>query len=312
MSPVRYGVVGCGRVFQRLHLPCVVERTDVELVAACDADPSLARSTLGDRDGVLITSDLDEFLAQRLDIVAVCTPNDAHTAPVLTAIAAGAAVLCEKPLAANLDEARRIAEAATPRVGVNLPYRFHELLPRLRDALPDGELSIELEYRTSGLRLWRPMTRWYDDRARAGGGALLDLGPHALNLLETVFGRPTLEACRVDTPGLEEHAELDLVFPAGRARLRVDRAARIGGVTLTVRSPGDTLTLDLRRGELRRSDEILATATDSRPELAAVNQFLDAMTGRGGAIVPAADALRVQELVASAYAAATPDPALAG
>jgi predicted dehydrogenase len=302
---MRFGVVGCGRVFQAYHLPCVRDEPGLTVVAACDAEPGRARGLLG--DDVITTADLNDFLDRgRPDIVAVCTPNDTHAEPVLAALAAGAAVLCEKPLAADLQDARRIAAAAPdgPLLGVNLPYRFHELVPVFAELTADGEWGVELVFTTAGQRLWRPVTKWYGDAARAGGGALLDLGPHALDLLQAVFGTPRLGRATIDKPGVEEKASLELAFARAHANVRIDRAARTMALSVVARQGGRELTLDLRRNEIRDGGTTLATAVDPRPELRAVRQFLRAAQGGDGTVVPAADALRLQELVGEVYASA--------
>lgn len=310
MKPLRYGVIGCGRVFQRYHLPCVRGRSDYIIVAACDTDVEQARSVLADLAAdALITADLDEFFSVgQPDVVAVCTPNDAHTAPVLAALAAGAAVLCEKPLAADPADARRIAEAAgaSPLFGVNLPYRFHELIPAFAAALPDGAAEITLTFTTAGARLWRPVTKWYGDATRAGGGALLDLGSHALDLLVALFGWPRITDCRIDQPGVEERAVVDLMFARGPAKVRIDRASRTMNMLLEARVGGDVVTLDVRRAQVRSSAGVV-TALGSRPELAAITGFLDAAAGLPGDVVGVADAVRLQELITASYATATRD-----
>ncbi|MFJ4618056.1 Gfo/Idh/MocA family protein [Streptomyces sp. NPDC088812] len=312
---LRYGVVGCGRVFQRYHLPVVTEHRDYTLVAACDTDADSARTVLGAAaEGVLVTTSLKEFLTVgRPDVVAVCTPNDAHTGPVLAALAAGAHVLCEKPLAADITEARLLAGApgAADRLAVNLPYRFHELVPVFGKALPDGPCEITLTFTTAGQRLWRPVTNWYGDAARAGGGALVDLGAHALDLMITVFGAPRPAGCRVDAVGVEERVVADLEFPAGPGRLRIDRRSRVMGLTLEAAAAnGESAVLDLRRGEVRGRDGTVV-AEDRRPELAAIRGFLDTVAGRvTGRTVTPAQALQVQEIVSALYARAETDQEL--
>jgi len=302
---MRFGVVGCGRVFQQYHLPCVRDEPDLRVVAACDAEPARAAEVLG--DGVLTTADLGEFLDRgRPDVVAVCTPNDAHAEPVLAALAAGAAVLCEKPLAADLGDARRIAAAAqgAPLLGVNLPYRFHELVPVFAELTAAGEWEVDVVFTTAGQRLWRPVTKWYGDAARAGGGALLDLGPHVLDLLQAVFGAPTLGRAGVDRLGVEEKVSLELTFARAGASVRIDRAARTMALSVVARQGDREVALDLRRNEIRDGGATVATAADPRPELRAVRQFLRVAQGGDGTVVPAADALRLQEFVGEVYAAA--------
>ncbi len=311
MSILRYGIVGCGRVFQSYHLPCLLERTDYAIVAACEVDPGQAGTALNILGSeVLVTGDLDDFFSLgRPDVVAVCTPNDAHTEPVLAALAAGAAVLCEKPLAASLDDARQIHNAMTDsaQIGVNLPYRFHDLLPVYRAAVPLVTDAITLTFATAGHRVWRPATRWYDDPRRAGGGALLDLGVHALDVLVALFGWPEVAGCRVDRSGADNRAVVDLVFGCGPVAVHINRASRVMRLDIEIRHGNQVTRLDLRRGEVHHAGRVIS-ASKSRPEFAAINQFLDLAAGRGGELVSVTDALRLQELVAAAYSVSVVDP----
>ena len=306
--PLRYGIVGAGRVAQRFHLPAVTDHADFALVAVCDANLDQARATVGAAGaGVLFTDRLDEFFESgRPDVVAVCTPNDAHLEPVLGAVAANAAVLCEKPLARDLAEARRLVAAAAGAVlGVNLPYRFHPLLPVFRRELGAGPRHVTLTFTTAGQRLWRPVTKWYGDPARAGGGALLDLGPHALDILTALFGAvEEVERCRLGDGAVEERVEADLRFAAASAHLLIDRASRTVGLTVEARSEDRTVTLDLRRNEVRTADGVVATAAGVAIERAAVDRFLDAVAGRDGVVVGAAEALELQSVIARMYASA--------
>jgi len=307
-GPLRYGVVGAGRVFQRFHLPAVVEHADYILAAVCDVDPAQARSTIGAAgEQALFTDSLEEFLgAGRLDVVAVCTPNDAHVTPVLAAIAAKAAVLCEKPLATDLPGAEGIAAAAAEAlVGVNLPYRFHPLLPVFRQEIGTGPQEVTLTFSTAGQRLWRPVTKWYGDPARAGGGALLDLGPHALDILSALFGAAEFLSCGLEGDGVEERVDASLRFPQASARMLIDRASRTMGLTVQATSAGRTVTLDLRRNEVLTPAGVVAKAEGTAFERAAIDRFLDAVAGRGGEVVGVPEALELQRAIARLYALAS-------
>ncbi|QNP68213.1 Gfo/Idh/MocA family oxidoreductase [Streptomyces roseirectus] len=313
MKRVRYAALGCGRVFQRYHLPCADERDSMELVALADTDVERARSLTADRPQVWTGTSVDRLIEEtRPDLISVCTPNDAHAGPVLAALDAGVAVLCEKPLAATVEEARRMAAhpAAGKLLGVNMPFRFHPLLEAFAEVARTGAQRVDFAFATPGNRVWRACTPWYTDARRAGGGALLDLGPHALDLLMTVFGPPEVEACEVDAPGVEERVRLDLSFQGLPATLRIDRAARRLETSVTVTTADGDHVLDLRRGELRRADDTVESTGD-RAELAAISAYFDLLTGAPAAHpkVTAQDALDVQLVVESAYRRAETAPA---
>ncbi|GKQ38782.1 Gfo/Idh/MocA family oxidoreductase, partial [Streptomyces sp. A012304] len=153
-----------------------------------------------------------------------------------------------------------------------------------------------------GTGVGRARTPWYGDAAQAGGGALLDLGPHAIDLLMTVFGPPQVEACEVDAPDVEERVRLEMTFQGVPATLSIDRAARRLETSVTVTTEDGDHVLDLRRGELRRADGTVE-ATERGPELAAISAYFDTVTGVATphGKVSAQDALDVQLVVESAY-----------
>jgi predicted dehydrogenase len=317
-QPLRFGVVGAGRVFTRMHLACLRERPELTLVAVCDLEPRRAaddlRASQIHPEDLLLTDDLGEFFSRGApDIVAVCTPNNAHAEPVRRAVAHGAAVLCEKPLSGVLDEARAIASlapaAADRPLGVNLPYRLHELLPELAARVGNRTARVEASFMTAGLRLWQPATSWYADVSRSGGGALVDLGPHVLDTLGALFGPASMRRCRVDA-ALEERAVLDLDYEQVTATVTIDRASRRVRFTVDVHiENGPSLSLDLRHGRLSCGDDVI-TAAESQPMLAGIRGFLAAAAGaRGGVVVTPAQALVAEELVAQARAVAEVVPA---
>ncbi|MFB0617860.1 Gfo/Idh/MocA family protein [Streptomyces sp. AGS-58] len=302
---VRFAAVGCGRVFQRYHLPCVDARDALELVGVVDTDVERARALTADRPRVWTGTRVDRLVQEtRPDVISVCTPNDAHAEPVLAALDAGIAVLCEKPLAATVEEARRMAAhpAAEKLLGVNMPFRFHPLLEAFAEVARSGAQRADFTIATPGNRVWRACTPWYGDARRAGGGALLDLGPHAIDLLMTVFGRSDVVACEVDATDVEERVRLELSCQGVPTTLRIDRAARRLETSVTVTTADGDHVLDLRRNELRLADGTVEAA-GARPELAAISAYFDLLTGAAAphGKVSARDALEVQLVVESAY-----------
>ncbi|GGY75637.1 Gfo/Idh/MocA family protein [Streptomyces nitrosporeus] len=302
---IRFAAVGAGRVFQRYHLPCADARDTMDLVGLVDSDVERARALVADRPQVWTGTSVERLIQEaRPDVISVCTPNDSHAQPVLAALDAGIAVLCEKPLAATVEEARRMAAhpAAEKLLGVNMPFRFHPLLKPFAEVARSGAQRVEFSFATPGNRVWRACTPWYDDARRAGGGALLDLGPHAIDLLMAVFGPPDVEACEVDATGVEQRARVDMSFQGVPATLRIDRAARRLETSVTVTTADGDHVLDVRRNELRRADGTVEEGGRS-PELAAISAYFDTVTGvvSPHGKVGAQDALEVQLVVESAY-----------
>lgn len=142
-----------------------------------------------------VASSLEEALSERpIDVVDICTPNALHTEPFLTAIRAGKAVYCEKPLTDRYERSEALVRAAggDNRHQAALVYRYHPAVLRMKELLRSGALGKILQcrasYRRSGyLNASRPVS-WRLDESLTGGGAISDLGVHVLDLLAHLFG----------------------------------------------------------------------------------------------------------------------------
>ena len=166
-----------------------------DLVAIWDEDHARGREA-AHRFDVRFEPDLKQTL-QICDAVAICSTTIQHPELVELAAAAGKAVLCEKPMAADLAGADRIA-AAVARSGIlymqSFPKRLDPISHRLRDLITGGELGrihlVRIRH-GHGYGLQDDFRgRWYVDPRLAGGGALLDEGVHGADLLNWLFGLP--------------------------------------------------------------------------------------------------------------------------
>ncbi|MGK5445937.1 Gfo/Idh/MocA family protein [Streptomyces radiopugnans] len=203
----RWAIAGCGWVARDHFLPGLLEAARQRpatavpsLVAVTDTDPVAAARLAARAPGVRAVPRLADLLADhRPDAVYVATPNHAHRPVAEAAAAAGAAVLCEKPLAADLADAERLV-AACERAGVPAAtaydQRFHPAHQAARDVVASGGLgtvtAVRITYCCWLPPAWSPdgghCDNWRADPARAGGGALIDLAPHGLDLVGVLLG----------------------------------------------------------------------------------------------------------------------------
>lgn len=184
-DPIKLGIIGAGAITQVAHLPVLRKLKGVEVVAICDPDQPKVKA-LADRFQIRDTfEDIEELLEyEQLDAVAICTPNHLHEPHVMAALAAGAHVLVERPLALTAKGAERLVKEAAKRnrqlmVGMNHRYRSDVQL--VRSFLQSKELG-QLESIRGSWHVFRPgraQQGWRQRRAEAGGGAMLDLG-HAI------------------------------------------------------------------------------------------------------------------------------------
>jgi len=185
-GPLRVGVVGAGAIAQTAHLPVLHKMRGVQLAAICDNDRPKARS-LADRFGIPDAfSDIEDLLELReLDAVVVATPNHLHEPHVLSALAAGKHVMCERPLALSARGVERIVAAAARAnrvVAVANNLRFRSDVQALDGFLRGGELGKLTGVRAGVYEPKHSTEGWRLRRAEAGGGAFFEHGIPLLDL----------------------------------------------------------------------------------------------------------------------------------
>jgi predicted dehydrogenase len=252
---VRFGVIGAGAIAQLAHLPVLSKMRGAELVALCDNDGPKARA-LADRFGIPdVFTDIDELLEfDELDAVVVATPNHLHEPHVLSALAAGLDVLCERPLATSAKGVDRILNAASKagrKVVVANNHRFRSDVQALDRFLRGGELGKLQGVRTGWYQPRGSIEGWRLRRNEAGGGVLLDHGLMLLDLASWLLDFP-------DVARVTAHME------RGRGANAVDEA-----MLVTVGFDGGlTLTLDLNRAYVGTEErwwfEVLAARGSAR------------------------------------------------
>lgn len=186
-------VAGCGSIGLR-HLDNLA-RASVGCRLAYDVDPA-ASARAAERTGAVSVATLEDALADRPDAVMVCTPTFLHLGVATQALAAGAHVFVEKPLAADTDglaDFVRAAAASNRAVLVGCNMRFHPGVACLARALADGLVGRAVLFRSwfkHDLRRWRPGTdyrRTYSASTAQGGGIMLE-SVHEIDYLEALAG----------------------------------------------------------------------------------------------------------------------------
>ncbi len=214
MAVIRWGIAGCGWVARDYVAPAIVASCNGRLAALHDIAPgSLARAAAA-FPGAVPQPDLAAFLAA-VDAVYVATPNDAHRALVEAAAAARVPVLCEKPMATNLADARAMV-AACERAGVAyataFDQRFHPAHRHLAALVQQGALGRVTAVRIAYCCWVGPDFQgdnWRVDPVRAGGGALMDLAPHGLDLASVLLGDTIVDVAAMGQSRVHDYAVED-------------------------------------------------------------------------------------------------------
>jgi len=197
VKKIRVGVIGAG--IGRVHLSGYAKAADVDIAAVCDIDEDRARRTATEFGAPASYTDYKKMLAAGdVDAVSVCTPTALHTDIAIDCLAAGKHVICEKPMADTLDAGQRIvsaAESAATRgqifmMAMNNRFRAESIV--LKTQIEAGELG-EIYFAKCGWirRNGIPgFGGWFTTKAMSGGGPLIDIGVHVMDLAIYLMGNP--------------------------------------------------------------------------------------------------------------------------
>jgi predicted dehydrogenase len=186
---VRIGIIGCGGIANGKHLPSLSKLEQVELVAFCDIEVEKAQKAsheYGVSDAGVYEDYRDLLKDSSIEVVHVLTPNASHADISVAALESGKHVMCEKPMAINSEEAKLMVEAAK-RTGKKLTIgynnRFRQDSQHLKELCEQGDLG-EVYYAKAHAIRRRAVPTWgvFLDEEKQGGGPLIDIGTHALDL----------------------------------------------------------------------------------------------------------------------------------
>ena len=193
MDKIRIGVIGTGNI-AREHLNAYAKNPHVEIYALCDINEELLKKR-GEEYGVtrLYTDCAEMVKLPEIDAVSVCTWNSQHAPCAITALNAGKHVLCEKPMAMNAEEARVMKEAADRNgklLMIGFVRRFGNDAAILKDMIEDDQFGEIYYAKATYLRRNGNPGGWFGDKSRSGGGPLIDLGVHVIDLARYLLGGP--------------------------------------------------------------------------------------------------------------------------
>ena len=190
MSKLKVGIIGCGGIANQKHLPALKNNADLaEVVAFCDNQFERAEKACREfgAPGAKAYADYRELLKDpEIDIVHVCTPNVSHSEITIAALEAGKHVYCEKPMSHSYEEALKMVDAwkkSGKKFTVGYQNRFRAEVQNLHAACQAGELGEIYYAKAHGVRR-RGVPTWgvFMDKAAQGGGPLIDIGTHCLDI----------------------------------------------------------------------------------------------------------------------------------
>ena len=196
---IKWGVIGSGGIARRRTIPeGIVAAANAELSVVFDINKDVNDEVAKQFEAKAVDS-LDEILSSAIDAVYIASPADQHCEQTLAAVKAGKHVLCEKPLGMNVQETEQMIDACEQndvRFGTAFMMRFQTQHQEALRLIQDGRLG-KLTHGRAQLSCWYPPIEgsWRQEPALGGGGALIDMGGHCIDLLEMFFGKAEKVAC---------------------------------------------------------------------------------------------------------------------
>lgn len=194
----RVGIIGCGMISKRLHVPDYMEVNNAEIVAFCDSVPGKADELAAEfAPNAAVYRDYKKMLReQKLDAVTIALPNFLHAPVSIDALNAKCHVLVEKPMAASSAECQKMIDASKKNkrlLMVNQSQRLFPVHRKAKEVLDSGIigdiLHITAMFGHAGPEHWSPSGKWFFDKTKARFGAMADLGVHKADLVRYLSGK---------------------------------------------------------------------------------------------------------------------------
>ena len=237
MSKIRVGIIGCGGIANQKHFPALKNNADLcEMVAFCDIIPERAEKACAEfgAPGAKSYVDYHDLLADpTVEIVHVCTPNVSHSEISIAAFEAKKHVYCEKPMSHSFAEALKMVDAwkkSGMLFTVGYQNRFRGEVQNLHAACEAGDLGDIYYAKAHGVRR-RGVPTWgvFMDKAAQGGGPLIDIGTHCLDITLWCMGNYDVESVTGSVfyklGGLQQATEGNLFGPWDPKTFEVEDSA---------------------------------------------------------------------------------------
>ncbi|MCR8635937.1 Gfo/Idh/MocA family protein [Paenibacillus radicis (ex Xue et al. 2023)] len=344
MSKVRVAVIGAGSI-SNVHLTAYAANPNVELVAICDLNGERAKGKAEQYKASRTFTDYKELLADpNIDAVSICTWNKTHAEISIAALEAGKHVLCEKPLCKTVEEALKVQDAVR-RTGkllqVGYVRRFGQNVQTLRKFIDAGELGDIYYAKASCLRRLGNPGGWFADGERSGGGPLIDLGVHIIDLCWYLMGKPKVKSVsgnsyrklgnrkHIDNLAFYKAADYDAdkndVEDLANALIRFENGASLFvDVSFTLHAKKDELTVKIYgenggaeiEPELQIITEKHQTILNVTPQIdqpsfefqqafqAEINHFIDCCQGNAELLSPVEDGVEMLKILSGIYQSA--------
>ena len=195
---LKWGIIGCGGIADRRTLPGMMSARNSEPYAVMDANFAVAERVKEKYGAKYAFSKYEDVLElPEIDAVYIASPVFCHKEQAIAAAKAGKHILLEKPIGLDLAETEEViaaCKAAGVKLGVGFMMRYHAYHQAMKQVIADGRIGDIVSMRAQ-FTCWYPEIEnaWRQNKALSGGGALVDLGVHCIDLLQYISGLNAVE-----------------------------------------------------------------------------------------------------------------------
>ncbi|MFZ0392061.1 MAG: Gfo/Idh/MocA family oxidoreductase [Calditrichia bacterium] len=220
-STLRLGFLGLGWI-GRHRMESLAELPEVQISALADPDPQIMDELKPLYPHAEISDNLPDLLAQDLDGIVIATPSALHAEQAVAALEAGKAVFCQKPLGRSAAETRGVVDTAARAdrlLQTDFSYRFTRGMQKIKNLINDGEIGNIYGINLIFHNAYGPDKSWFYNRRQSGGGCVIDLGIHLVDLVLWTMDFPEVHAVcsslfskgkrlKAETEACEDYAEV--------------------------------------------------------------------------------------------------------
>lgn len=344
MSKLKIAVIGAGSISD-CHLQAYASNSEVEIYAICDLNEGRAQEMAKKYKASKVFTDYKELLAlPEIHSVSICTWNNSHAEISIAALDAGKNVLCEKPLCQTVEEALEV-EKAVHRSGkllqVGFVRRYSDNAQILKKFIEEGELGEIYYAKASCLRRLGNPGGWFSDIERSGGGPVIDLGVHIIDICWYLMGKPKVKSVSANLSNrlgnrsnirhlsfykaADYDAKENTVEDMANAMIRFENGASLlVDVSFTLHAKQDEISVklfgDKGGAELEPEISIIGEKFDTilnmTPQVDSksfdfmgsfsneINHFIDSALGRKETLSPVEDGVEVMKILCAIYESA--------
>ncbi len=333
---IKWGVIGCGGIADRRTLPGMMLADNAELIAVMDANKAAADACKEKYNAKYAFDKMEDVLAiDEIQAVYIASPVFCHKEQAFAAADAGKDILIEKPVGLTSAEAEEIAaycESKGVKMGVGFMMRFHSYHQAMKEIVSSGKIGEVVSARAQ-LTCWYPEMEncWRQDMKLSGGGAMMDMGVHCVDLIRYITGLEVVEAAGICgnqvfkysvedaggvimrlSNGAVAYVDANFNIPDAAAKCKIEfygtkgsifaqgTISQVEGGEIEVLCTGDALGYDANqdRGDVAPLEVKVEFGNMYTKEIEA---FGRAVAGEAPVAITAADAIASQKVIEAAY-----------